>query len=122
MLENIVNKFSQKGWNLYEIKESNQNIYDVVPKGKVNTLGRDKKYIVLPCIRNPKDFSEMQSQLEAMERIKESPSLCLGSERIPLIFFLVKEKNILLYYQGRNTFNHEEFYRMLETLTDRIAN
>lgn len=123
MYEDILNKVTKKGWNLYDAgARMDQNLFHIIPRGHVSVLEMHTHYLVLPSIAHPKDIGEIQKALEEMDLRKEFPIIHYKQITLPLPVFLIKNEGIRVYSSRQLLFPYVDFVHCLDTLVDRTSN
>lgn len=120
MHERLVDLFELRGWNLYCIDEG-EILSGTVAKGS-GCLKQGKEYFVLPSVADPRDVKTVQEVLDNLTP-EEFPIVIYGRERIPLISFQLEEDKFKVV-KGKKSlkFTYEQFFRIVDTLPDRLLN
>lgn len=126
MLEELLAKslanLNSKGWNVYNISETDQNIFDdPVARGPVTQL-EEGAYLVLPQVPDPRNPVLVNDANRYMQETKMLPIAPQGIGAVPLIFFSVIDNQVTVHVaidEHRQNELHFD-YTCFELLTSRI--
>jgi hypothetical protein len=95
--QEILDKFHQKGWNLYKSDNINQIGPDEnIRKNLVEFLEINERYILLPVADNPRNPKQVMDALEilAQKLNREMPTIRVGYESHPLTGITLKKDSV----------------------------
>jgi len=115
MLDLIYSKITAKGWNPYEMTDS-ELIQDIVPNGLAKKLDVGKKYILLPQVNDPDSVDQVLNAHQYMQSHEAYPIFNHGGVRHPLVTLIINQEDILVIGGVDVNIPHDEFSKDLETL------
>ncbi len=113
MLEQILRKINDKGWNVYDAGNE-EGLQEFVLQGPAHELEMGKQYVLLPIINQPGSFVEVQRAMERMRHESVYPIVHQGTVAIPVAILIVNEKDVTV----RGQFDFQMDYRGFLTVLD----
>jgi len=114
----ILRKFEERGWNVYEGREE-ETIRDFVPRGPTRELSPGKVYITLPAVASPKNIEDVETVVMDLDRKGEIPVATYGGSRYFILFFRVDEDKVTIANPESNkdtAVSYNMFEKILENL------
>jgi len=120
MLEELLKKINDKGWNLYEFG-AEENLELAVPKGAASELVVGKNYVVIPRISQDKDLVRVKEAIKGISRRQVFPIMRYLGEPLPLTYFSLKQDIVTVHAETDVDINYRSFSKSLDTLFSSYA-
>lgn len=121
MLKDILDKFSSKGWALYE-SNSSDVIQDIVSRGKADSIVLGRTYLTLPAIPKSNDLSEIKNAVQYMNAHALQPIITYGGKSIPVVATRFDTNFVKPLYLLPVEIPYDSFLESLDTLPEFILN
>lgn len=98
--QEILEKFHQKGWNLYRSNSLNQLGPDeTIRQNLAESLEVNGRYVLLPVANDPRDPKQVMDALEVLARRlnREVPIIRVGYDSHPLTGITLKEDSVKIH-------------------------
>jgi len=115
MLNDILDKFSSKGWALYESHGSDK-VPDIILRDKTTSLGFGKLYFTLPSISQSKDIEEIKNAVRYMSANELFPIIRYNEKSIPLTVTRFDKNFVRPVYLLPVEIPYDSFLQSLDTL------
>lgn len=115
----ILEKFHQKGWNLYRSNNSNQLGPDErIRQNLAELLEVDGKYVLLPIADDPRDPRQVMDALEvlAIKLNREMPTIRVGCESYPLTGITLGEDSVKIHTPDGTFVSYPVFMEALDSV------
>jgi len=117
----VLDKIHEKGWNVYDSSNIGEIGKDeTIRKNLAEALERDKRYILLPIAKNPRDPEQVMGELEIIGQKlnREMPTITGSFGKYPLTGFkLLRDRVKIIIPQGVEV-PYSVFMEALDTIVD----
>lgn len=116
MLDQIKQKITDKGWNLY-LFAGQDTIYTAVPRGPAPILEIGRQYAALPSVQDPTSAGQMKCAMEYIYQKERVATILHGGIEIALVTLRIDDKEIVIRGGRDIRLSYEDLLRDLDTLT-----
>lgn len=116
MLEQILEKIQQKGWNAYEIEAVEKATNKTVECGPAPSLSVGKLYVLFPKVADPTSLRQINEALDKLKGPHPFPYVQYKGRDLPVPYLSLQEKRLLVRGQVDVPVHYEDFYQSLDSL------
>ena len=115
--EQILDKFHQKGWNLYQTNNNPHPDY-AIKNNLASSLELNGMYVLFPTAKNPNDPKQVFDALEtlAIKLNRKMPTIKIYDEKIPISGFTLGPTYIQIHSPEGIYTTYTEFLEGLESI------
>lgn len=115
MLEEILTKTNEKGWNMYKITD-NETLDIAIPRGPVKKLKKGKQYLLYPAIPEADNIEAIKAVSMRMQIENTYPLIHQGNISIAMPMIVLKKKKVIIRGQFDFDMDYRTFCRNLDNL------
>lgn len=95
--EKILDKFHEKGWNLYHMNQFDSK--KTIKNNLAEVLEIDNQYVLLPIADNPRDPEQVTDALKVLAQKLDGkmPTISVGDKSYLLIGFTLKKEQVKIH-------------------------